>query len=121
MARMPARNTEVVVLHLSHATDFLSGPVGKTLAWVAESIARFKHCEFGGVYDRDAHGMRTYFVPDETLLCEQAEALGIRSEHDLFGGVVPYAFVKTKIISHTLVDRRAERPDGWSDAFIDHI
>ena len=87
-----------------------------TLRGVAESIARFKRCDFGGHWD-GARRDGTYFVPDETLLRPDAEALGVRNVHDLFGGVVPHAFVQTKIITHDLVHPTAERPTGWSDEF----
>lgn len=66
--------------------------------------------------DDCAQGAECYFVPDRTLVAEEAEALGIRGEADLFGGVVPYAFVATKTISHGLVDAAAVAPDGWSHA-----
>jgi hypothetical protein len=66
--------------------------------------------------DDCAQGAECYFVPDRTLVAEEADALGIRGEADLFGGVVPYAFVATKTISHGLVDAAATAPDGWSHA-----
>lgn len=46
-------------------------------------------------------------MPDGTLLTDEISALGIRSENDFFGGVVPYPFAKTKAITHPLVDGRA--------------
>jgi Protein of unknown function (DUF3182) len=55
------------------------------------------------------------------LLSDEASALGIRSCNDLYGGVVPYAFVKTKAITHELVDHDAERPQGWSAAFAERV
>ncbi len=55
-----------------------------------------------------------YFVPDDTLVgVEAARQLGIHDERDLFGGIVPYPFVATKTITHPLVDRGAQAPDGW--------
>jgi len=56
----------------------------------------------------------SYAVPQRTLLHDEAVALGIRSEADLLGGVVPHAFVAGKAISHGLVSREATAPDGWS-------
>ena len=35
----------------------------------------------------------------------------------LYGGVVPYPFVKTKVITHDLVSNASARPDGWSCSF----
>jgi hypothetical protein len=80
----------------------------------AETIAKIKGYDFGGHYDtaRDYSGP-LYFVPDDTVLLNEAACLGIRSPHDLYGGVVPYLFAKTKAITHGLVDLHAERPLGW--------
>ena len=88
---------------------------GITLQGVAESIARFKGFEFGGRWD-GAVKDPVFFVPDETLLRPEAEALGVRKPDDLFGGIVPHAFVQTKVITHGVVTSTAERPDGWMDA-----
>ena len=63
-----------------------------------------------------------YFVPSDTLVgIELARRLGIRSEQDLFGGVVPYPFVATKTITHPIVDRATRAPDGWSPTFCDQV
>ncbi len=60
----------------------------------------------------------TYLVPAETIVgLDYAESLGLRGENDLFGGVVPHAFVATKAITHPLVAPMAEAPQGWSNAF----
>ncbi len=52
-------------------------------------------------------------MPDDTLTAAQAQQLGVHAVDDLLGGVVPYAFVATKAISHPLVDANAQAPDGW--------
>ena len=87
--------------------------------WVAAKIAALKHYEFGGEYDPHArYGAPLYFVPNETLVgVEHVRALGIESESDLFGGVVPYPFIATKTITHPLVAAHAFAPHGWSDTF----
>jgi hypothetical protein len=87
----------------------------------AKAIAELKGYHFGGHYDTayDYSGP-LFFVPDDTLLLDEASCLGIRS-NDLYGGVVPYLFVKTKAITHSLVDRHAERPLGWSTAFAERV
>jgi hypothetical protein len=51
------------------------------------------------------------------LLLEEAVKLGIRDSNDLYGGVVPRLFAKTKAITHQLLDDRANRPEGWSTIF----
>src|SRR5262245_16695489 len=62
-----------------------------------------------------------FFVPDDTLLLEESSCLGIGSANDLYGGVVPYPFVKTKSITHALVDGAADRPQGWSASFTERV
>ena len=90
-----------------------------TCAAIARRLAEFVGISFAGDYEVATMGSGPfYFVPMGTLVgIEHARALGIRGEHDLFGGVVPYAFVATKSISHALVDEGARAPEGWSDAF----
>jgi hypothetical protein len=58
-----------------------------------------------------------YIVPDRTLGAAEARRLGITREADLFGGVVPFPFVSTKVITHVLARADGVRPDGWSEAF----
>ena len=81
----------------------------------ASKLAKLKGWEFAGDYDpgKDYPGP-LYFIPDDTLVgVEAARQLGIHDERDLFGGIVPYPFVATKTITHPLVDRGAQAPDGW--------
>jgi Protein of unknown function (DUF3182) len=58
-----------------------------------------------------------YAVPSDTLTSAEALRLGVRGPDDVFGGVVPHAFVATKAITHPLVTPRAVAPLGWSAAF----
>ena len=89
---------------------------------VAKAIAALKGFEFGGGYDPSLRrNGALYFVPSQTLSCDEACALGIRGEHDLFGGVVPFSFVATKTIAHPLAHRDAYRPRGWSDEFPERV
>src|SRR5262249_55442604 len=84
----------------------------------AKAIAKLKGYEFGGHYDAACdYSGPLFFVPDDTLLLDEASRLGIHSSNDLYGGVVPHLFVKTKAITHGLIDHHAERPRGWSTAF----
>ncbi|OZI63812.1 DUF3182 family protein [Bordetella genomosp. 1] len=56
-----------------------------------------------------------YFVPARTIVGRaRASTLGIDDETDLYGGVVPHAFVATKSISHPLLNARARAPSTWS-------
>ena len=117
-----AARRKVVVLYLSRPDDSLHTHEGTTLVAVADAIARLKHYRFAGRWD-ESHRQsgRIFFVPDETLLAPEARQLGIGSADDLFGGVVPYSFVRTKAITHSLVGGNAERPEGWSDVFAGRI
>lgn len=56
-----------------------------------------------------------YFVPDDTLPVCIADRLGIVTGDDLFGGVVPYPFVGTKVVVHGLPPGAQVKPEGWQD------
>ena len=112
----------IVVLHISRPPSFLDSHEGHTLAAVARSVASLKDFDYAGPHDRvSLYAGSLFFVPDETLVRAHADALGVRSVKDLFGGIVPYPFVQTKAISHDLVDSSAARPHGWSAAFTERI
>jgi hypothetical protein len=85
-----------------------------TQAWVAQRLAGILGWDLGGEYDpRYRPEMPSYFVPDDTLSIDQATQLGIRGEDDLFGGVVPHAFVASKVITHPLPAADSAAPHGW--------
>src|SRR5262245_58006595 len=88
----------------------------------AKALATVKQYDFGGQYDVTKNYARpVYFIPDDTLLVDEAQSLGIQGPSDLYGGVVPHPFVKTKAITHALVDSSAERPPGWSFGFAERV
>ena len=78
-----------------------------TLMTLAPRIANLLEC-------REARS--PYVVPACTLTRAEAALLHVRDEDDLFGGVVPHAFVATKVISHPVPPWCSEHPEGWSDA-----
>ena len=89
---------------------------------IAAKIAALKGFEFEGEFDPSRrYKGRVYFVPSRTMVGHKAVELGICNEDDLFGGVVPYAFVGTKTITHPLVDARAYGPPGWSAMFAQQV
>jgi hypothetical protein len=90
-----------------------------TRAGIAERLAALKGFDFAGEYDPAArYPGPVYLVPSDTLIgLKAAAALGVRGEHDLFGGVVPHAFIATKAITHPLVRPEAQAPPGWSPGF----
>lgn len=71
---------------------------------------------------RHRGGPTPYYVPDRSIVgAARAAVLGINSSADLYGGVVPHAFVATKSISHGLVAPRARCPAGWASALPDAL
>src|SRR5215468_6286281 len=112
----------VVVVYFSRFGKPLQTHHKVVLDLGAKVIAKLKGYEFGGNYDTayDYSGP-LFFVPDDTLLLDEASCLGIRSPNDLYGGVVPHLFAKTKAITHGLVDCHAERPPGWSTVFAERV
>jgi hypothetical protein len=113
---------EVVVYFFSR----LGGPMYThervTLSVVAEAIAQIKGAKFAGRYDNaNSYSGNVFFVPDDTLVLDEASCLGIHLPTDLFGAVVPYPFLKTKAITHKLVGPRAVRPEGWSSAYAEIV
>jgi hypothetical protein len=89
---------------------------------VAKALAGLKGFAFGGGYTASMRrNGALYFVPSTTLLSDEARALGIRGEEDLFGGVVPYPFVATKSIAHPLAGPGAHTPEGWSEVFAERV
>src|SRR5215813_1937472 len=111
-----------VVLYFSRFGKLLQMHHKVVLELDAKAIAKLKGYEFGGHYDAACdYSGPLFFVPDDTLLLDEATCLGVRSPTDLYGGVVPHLFVKTKAITHGLVERDAERPPGWSTAFAERV
>ncbi|MCQ4288625.1 DUF3182 family protein [Pseudomonas stutzeri] len=86
---------------------------------LAKRLAELQGFVFLGDYDRSvSYPHQLYFVPSGTVIgTEQARELGLESEQDLFGGVVPHAFIETKAITHPLVRPDADSPLGWSRSF----
>ncbi|WP_374672932.1 DUF3182 family protein [Ideonella sp.] len=84
-------------------------------ARVAESLAELLGLDYAGVVEAAVPSDRPlYLVPSDTLTSlEDARRLGIRGPEDFFGGVVPHAFVATKLVSHPLVRPEADAPAGW--------
>lgn len=89
-----------------------------TKSHVARSLAALLGGEFAGEFNPGHRpGRAVYLVPSETITSlAEAQRLGVHSVDDLFGGVVPYPFVATKLISHALVDGAVAAPLGWSKA-----
>jgi hypothetical protein len=109
----------VVAVYADPVRGFAHGHERATREGVARRLAAIKGFDFAGDYDAGAlYPGPVYLVPSDTLIgLGVAAALGVRGEGDLFGGVVPRAFMATKAITHPLVGPDAAAPPGWSPAF----
>ncbi|MGH8815342.1 MAG: DUF3182 family protein [Achromobacter pestifer] len=92
-----------------------------TLEALARRLARLHGYDYAGVHDLSTSGLPIYFVPEYTLLSVEAEALGITDAGDLFGGVVPRAFIATKVVSHPVLENVQAVPPGWSHTLFPHL
>jgi hypothetical protein len=80
----------MVVIYFSQLGGRLSDHQKVMLEADAKVIAQIKRCCFGGQhYPAQDPSRPVYFVPDDTLLLDEARSLGIRTEDDLYGGAVP--------------------------------
>ncbi|WP_420474639.1 DUF3182 family protein [Noviherbaspirillum sp. ST9] len=120
-AREP-RNTPSVVVVYPCRTDVCNHEIA-TQDVLAKRIADIRGDAYGGIFNPAAQYDRPlYFVPNDTLVrAELPDALQIGSEEDLFGGVVPHAFVATKTITHALPSSASRSPQGWSDDFCQRV
>ncbi|KLK90801.1 biotin carboxylase [Microvirga vignae] len=114
---------DVVVEYSPRQGGFTNTHERATRAEIARRLAALMGFAYAGEYDASArYSGRVYFVPSDTLMgVEQAARLGITAEHHLFGGVVPYPFVATKLITHPRIETRGPAPEGWSDTFPNQV
>ncbi len=110
---------DVVVEYSPQAGGFADTHERITRVGIARRLAALIGFDYAGEYNCSAsYSGRVYFVPSDTLVgIDQAARLGITGEHHLFGGVVPYRFVATKVITHPLIEPNASAPEGWTDTF----
>ncbi|WP_409261409.1 DUF3182 family protein [Pseudomonas putida] len=84
---------------------------------LADRLARLLGCDTVLADVPAGEAPHYFYLPTETLIGpERYAAMGIRSEQDLFGGLVSHPYMATKAISHPL-PADAEFPLGWTDAF----
>jgi hypothetical protein len=120
--RSPVMTRGTVVIHFSRLGGRLDPHQKVMLDADAKVIAHVLGYEFGGCHQAAKdYAAPVFFVPDDTLLVDEASSLGIRGPNDFYGGVVPHPFVKTKAITHGLVEETAERAPGWSAAFAERV
>lgn len=114
-AAMPNKHSPRTVFLYCPAARELRQHEWATHMELAKRLAALMGWEFGGRYDPEQHySVPTYFVPSDTLLCSESAALGVDNHHQLFGGVVPFSFVATKIITHGVPQPSSPAPPGWA-------
>jgi hypothetical protein len=112
----------MVVIHFSRLGGRLDPRQTVMLDADAKVIAHVLGYEYGGRHQAAKdYTAPVFFVPDDTLLVDEASSLGIRGPSDFYGGIVPHPFVKTKAITHGLVEENAESAPGWSPAFAERV
>lgn len=118
MAR-PQAVPRIVVVYSQRPHGNPQGHESTSQNRIAARVAALLGCAYGGEYDAAArYDLPLYFVPRETIPeAAQAARLGMRSEHDLFGGVVPQPYVASKVITHPLPLAGCAAPPAWSQAF----
>ncbi|MGY6122525.1 DUF3182 family protein (plasmid) [Paraburkholderia strydomiana] len=109
----------VVLVHLEECRAARAGHEVGTLRELARQIAELKGTGVAGEFDPTLTcAAHRYLIPDHTLTLTEAHRLGVR--RDLFGGVVPFPFVATKLIAHPLTEDAQVAPPGWSRLFGEH-
>ncbi|WP_119155255.1 DUF3182 family protein [Caldimonas tepidiphila] len=113
----------VLVYHACRASRCPRSHEGVTQRKLAQALAGIAGLDWGGDFDPDTrYPGPVYFVLSDTLCSlDEARRLGIHGEQDLFGGVVPHAFVATKVITHPLLDAASAAPEGWSPGFAERV
>lgn len=119
---MPQHALTSLYLYLANPDARLDGHDLATKARVAGSLAEFLGYAWAGPWRHGQagplRGSARYLVPSDALVGLQlAHELGVAGNDDLFGGVVPHAFVATKLISHPLLGIGSPAPRGWSTEF----
>lgn len=111
----PPTGTDGAVVELPDDVPKRAQHEPATRRWIAQRAADLLGYRYAGRYSADMPaGGHLYFVPQSTLLVDRARLLGISTERDLLGGVVPYGFVASKAISHALINDARVVPEGWS-------
>ena len=114
----------LVVVHLSRPDELMRTHEAAAIERLARTVASLTRGEYGGLRaaGRDeAPPVPAYVVPDDVLLADAARDLGIARPEDLYGGVVPHPFLRTKIVVHPLVEDAALRPEGWPAEFPERV
>jgi hypothetical protein len=121
-ASSPASTPGPVVFHDARGSARAVGHDTTTKLNIARGLAHLLGVELAA--DTDARTVLTpsLVVPSDTITSlAEARRLGIGDASQLFGGVVPHAYIATKVISHPLWQPDAAAPPDWRAAFGDRV
>lgn len=96
-------------------TDQCSPHEVATLRVAASRVAALLALDYDPSHALPGASDGSYCIPMSTLTRREADALGICGESQLWGGVVPHAFVATKLVSHRPWRSDAPLPRGWKE------
>jgi len=119
----PRAERRAVVMYAKTPPANPGGHESSSQSRIAAKLAELLGHEFAGEHEhgRD-YGMPLFVVPRATIDDpRELQGLGIRDEADMFGGVVPYPFVASKLITHPLPHPVADAPTGWSREFGERV
>jgi len=118
----PGRGAPLVVVY-SPMRAAEHGHEAFTCCALAKKVADLLGYEFGGEYKLNAvkPDRPMFLVPTTTITTDQARALGVLTNRNIFGGVVPYAFVATKAIVHGLRTTGSPAPEHWCHRFSESV
>ncbi len=119
----PPEEPRVVVVYSRRTSMNPHGHECTSQNRLAAQVAALLGYRYGGEYDAAARYDRPlYFVPRDTVPdTAQAALLGIQSERDLFGGVVPHPYIASKVITHPLWQPQSAAPPGWTGVFGERV
>jgi hypothetical protein len=75
--------------------------------------ARFVDHDMSGDQQLSSGQPDTLFIPTGTIDLSTARKLGIQTESQIYGGVVPFPFVGSKVITHPAFGDAPAVPAGW--------
>lgn len=110
-----------VLVYVADESEFATQHERAGQLMLARQLGALKGFEFGGEWGQARRVAKPYFLPNRALRADEARDLGVSCSGDLYGGVVPQAFVATKAITHGLMASHAAAPSGWSAAFCQSV
>ena len=123
-ARRPAPPVAAVGF-LEHRDDAARDEHERTsLRELTERLSRLKGLPCVGRFGDSSRRIgptACYVVAPDTLLTDEARALGISTRADLFGGVVAHRVHASKAIVHTLLPDARVAPTGWREGLAQRV